>query len=200
MTDQETERELRDRLNLIENMIAEARRSTQNWGWTFVLWGVVFYVASAWSAWGHNGWAWPITTTVAVAVTVLVASPRRADHPETTLSRAVGAVWIAAGISMFVLFLALGATGRLRDVHVFLAVLSAMLAMANGASGMMLRWTLQLLCAALWWVSAVGACFGTEMQSTVLFLVAIFVCQILFGIYGMVIQSQWRRRHGTVHA
>ena len=34
------QQDLNDRLTLIETMIAEGRRSTESWGWTFVLWGV----------------------------------------------------------------------------------------------------------------------------------------------------------------
>ena len=44
-----SEQEVKDRLTLIESMIAEGRRDTESWGWTFVLWGVAFYVAMAWS-------------------------------------------------------------------------------------------------------------------------------------------------------
>ena len=40
MVDHTTEQELKDRLSLIESMIAEGRRHTESWGWTFVLWGV----------------------------------------------------------------------------------------------------------------------------------------------------------------
>ena len=53
--------DLNDRLDLIQNMIAEGRRSTERWGWVFVLWGVAYYVAFAWSAMGRSQlWlAWP---------------------------------------------------------------------------------------------------------------------------------------------
>src|ERR1700739_336577 len=101
-------RELTERLSLIERMIAEGRRNTENWGWTFVLWGVAYYVAIAWSTWGHSPWAWPVTMLIAVIVTVAVASSRTGEHPETTLGRAMGSIWIALGISMFLLFAALG--------------------------------------------------------------------------------------------
>ena len=51
--------ELTERLELIESMIAEGRRSTTRWGWSIVLWGVAFYVAIAWSSgdvwWSHLG-------------------------------------------------------------------------------------------------------------------------------------------------
>ena len=57
MQDHTTEQELKDRLSLIESMIAEGRRKTEGWGWTFVLWGVAYYLAMAWSVWGHGVWA-----------------------------------------------------------------------------------------------------------------------------------------------
>jgi hypothetical protein len=200
MQDHTTEQDLKDRLRLIESMIAEGRRKTESWGWTFVLWGVAYYLAIAWSAWGHSTWAWPVTISVAVIVTVVVASLKVGKHPQTTLGRAIGSIWIALGISMFLLFLALGLSGRLTDQHLFVAVISAMLGMANGASALILRWKVQFACALVWWVAAVTTCFGTDAQSMIVFLVAIVLCQIVFGIYGMIAEAQERKRRGPIHA
>jgi hypothetical protein len=200
MLDHSTERELKDRLSIIENMIAEGRRYTESWGWTFVLWGVAYYVAMAWSAWGHSFWAWPVTVLIAVSITVGVASSRTGDRPATILGRAIGSIWIALGISMFLLFFALGLSGRLTDQHLFVAVISAILGMANGASALMLRWKAQLACAVVWWLAAAATCFGTDAQSTTVFLVAIFLCQIVFGIYGMIAEGHERNRRGPIHA
>jgi hypothetical protein len=199
MQDHSTE-ELKDRLRLIESMITEGRRNTESWGWAFVLWGVAYYVALAWSAWGHTAWAWPATMLVAAIVTVVVASLRGGNHPATTLGRAIGSIWIALGISMFLLFLALGLSGRLTDQHLFVAVISAILGMANGASALILRWKVQFACAVVWWVAAVATCFGTDAQSAIVFLVAIFLCQIVFGIYGTIAKAQERKRRGLIHA
>lgn len=200
MTDQINEHELNDRLNLIESMIAEGRRRTENWGWAFALWGVVYYVAITWSAWSHNGWAWPVTVLVGVAATIAVASSKSGDHPKTTLGRATGSIWIGTGISMFVLFFALGVSGRLTDQHLFAAVASAMLGMANGASAILLRWKVQLACAIVWWAAAAGASFGSDSQSLVVFLVAIFLCQIVFGIYGSIAQARKNNPRVPAHA
>ena len=201
MQDNITEQELKDRLSLIESMIAEGRRHTESWGWTFVLWGVAFYVALAWSARGQSAWAWPATMLIAVMVTVAGAALKAGHHhPETTLGRAVGSIWMALAISMFLLFLALGVTGRLTDPHVFVAAVSAILGLANGASALILRWKVQLACAIVWWIATVAACFGTDGQSTMVFLAAIFLCQIVFGIYGAVAEAQGRKRRGPVHA
>jgi hypothetical protein len=200
MPNHTTEQELKERLSLIERMIAEGRRNTESWGWTFVLWGVIYYLAIAWSAWGHSVWAWPVTVTIAVIVTVVVASVKARNHPETTLGRAIGSIWIALGVSMFLLFLALGLSGRLTDQHLFVAAISAMLGMANGASALILRWKVQFACAVVWWVAAVTTCFGTDAQSTIVFLVAIFLCMIVFGIYGMIAEAQKRKPRGPIHA
>ena len=95
---------------------------------------------------------------------------------------------------MFLLFLALGLSGRLADQHVFLAVVSAILGMANGASALILRWKVQLACAIVWWAAAVATCFGTDTQSTIVFLVAIFMSQIVFGIYAMIANARQHRQ------
>jgi len=200
MQDRTTEQELKERLGIIETMIAEGRRNTESWGGTFVLWGVVYYLALAWSAWGHSVWAWPATMLIAVIVTVVVASLKAGNHPGTTLGRAIGSIWIALGISMFVLFLALGLSGRLTDQHLFVAVISAILGLANGASALILRWKVQLACAVVWWVAAAATCFGNDAQSMIVFLVAIFLCQIVFGIYGVIAEAQVRKRRDPIHA
>jgi hypothetical protein len=197
MQDPTTGQELKDRLELIESMIAEGRRTTESWGWTFVLWGVAYYVAIAWSAWSPSVWAWPVTIVAAVLATGVVVSMQAGKQPETTLGRSVVSIWIALGISMFVLFLGLGLSGRLADPRLFIAIASAILGMANGASGLILRWRVQFACAVVWWAAAAASCFGTELQSLIVFLVAIFFCQIVFGIYGMIAEARERKRRGA---
>jgi hypothetical protein len=116
------------------------------------------------------------------------------------MGRAIGSVWMALGISMVLLFPSLGMSGRLGDVHIFIAVVSSFLGLANGACGLMLRWKAQTACAALWWACAVASLFGSENQAVIIFLVAIFLCLIVFGFYGMVLESRERRQRGAVHA
>ena len=69
MIENSEELDLKDRLSLIESMIAEGRRTTQSWGWTFVLWGVAYYIAIGWSAIGNAQLAWPVTMIGSVKVT-----------------------------------------------------------------------------------------------------------------------------------
>src|ERR1035437_3010856 len=113
--------ELKERLILIESMIAEGRRGTKSYSWTFILWGLAYYVAIAWSTWGfgwamwgHNVLAWPVTMACASVLTWVVAlrKYKSSNRPSTTLVRAISSIWIAMGISMFTLLLSLGLSGR----------------------------------------------------------------------------------------
>lgn len=214
MQDQMSTQELKERVALIQDMLAEGRRSTESWGWVFVLWGVAYYVAIAWASWGGHlsvwgsryaeigsariGLAWPVTMIVAVIVTLALGLRRGRSQPSTSAVRAIVSIWIAAGVAMLVLFPTFGISGRL-DQHSFVAIVAAMLGVANGASGFFLRWKAQIACAIVWWIASVAACFGSLAQLTAVFLIAIFLCQIVFGIYAMILESR-RNRREMVHA
>jgi len=214
MQDQMQTQDLNERLSLIESMIAEGRRSPESWGWVFLLWGVAYSVAIGWGSWGQGlsvwgnryaeigsvriGLAWPVTMILAVIATLTIGLRKGKASAATSLARSVVSVWVASGIAMLVLFPAFGASGRL-DQHSFVAIVAAMLGVANVASGFILRWKAQLACGIVWWVTSVAACFGSVAQVTTVFLTAIFFCQIVFGIYAMVLESR-RNRREIVHA
>jgi hypothetical protein len=199
MTANAEELELKDRLSLIESMIAEGRRTTESWGWTFVLWGVAYYVAIAWSAWGIcRTLAWPVTMVAASVLTGVFAFRQKRSRPNTTLGRAMSSIWIAMGVSMFIVTMCLAISGRY-DLHVFVAIIGAMLGMANATSSLILKWKMQFACAVVWWAAAVVACFTSEVETGIAFLAALFFCQIVFGIYAMICESR-RRNQGATHA
>ena len=145
--------------------------------------------------------AWPVTmiTTWLVSWGLSVRMRTSAKAPMTTVGRAIISIWAAMGISMFALLLPLGLSGR-ADQQVILAVVMTLLGTANAASGMLLKWPAQIGCAVVWWLASSVSLFGTATQSLIAFLVAIFICQILFGIYAMILESRGRRRQGAVNA
>jgi peptidoglycan/LPS O-acetylase OafA/YrhL len=205
MQDQAAEKELRDRLDLIESMISEGRRKTESWGWTFLLWGIAYFVAIFWTSsggtmliWGRSSLAWPVTMFSAAGLTMAIGIWRGRGKPDTAMGRAIVSIWIAVGISMLLIFPSLAMNRRL-DEHSFVAIVAGMLAIANGASGMILKWRSQIACAVLWWITTVAACFGSEAQLTAVFLSALFLCQIVFGIYAMMMESR-RRQREIAHA
>jgi hypothetical protein len=190
---------LTERLKLIEDMMMEGRRGTEKWAWSFLLWGVAYYVAIAWSNWGRASLAWPVTMISAAVVTGIVAARLKHSHPATTIGRAMRALWTVTGTALFVLLMGLSVSGRY-ETHTFVAIVGAMLAVANGASGMILRWKMQMACALVWLGTGLAACFVSESEAGMLFLAAIFFCQIVFGFYGMVRESRRRGQRGAVHA
>jgi hypothetical protein len=131
-------------------------------------------------------------------LTAVLVSRRRRSRPATTIGRAMGAIWTAMGISSFLLLFSLGMSGRF-EFHLFVAIIGALLGMANATSSIILKWRLQFGCAVVWWATAVIGCFGSETQISIAFLAAIFLCQIVFGIYGMISESRERRQE-AVHA
>jgi hypothetical protein len=191
MTANHEDLELKDRLSLIETMIAEGRRSHERWGWVYVLWGVANCTAILWTALAHFPYAWPITMTVAWVLTLVVAARKCAKRPSTTLGRAVSSVWIAFGVSMMVLFPALGISGRI-DEYIQISVGTAMLGMAYAASAILLRWKAQFACALIWWSLSVFACFGKSTPVAIAYMSAIFLCMIVFGIYLMIAEASQR--------
>jgi hypothetical protein len=204
MTTNAEEQELKDRLSLIEAMIAEGRQTTESWGWTFVLWGVAYYVAIGWSYyWGNAAIAWPVTMITAALITGLIAMRKGDGRPETSLGRSMSAVWISLGVSLFLFGICSGFSGH-ADQNVVVAVIATMLGMANATSSLTLRWKPQFACAIVWWAAAVVSLFGTVTQSLIGFLVAIFLCQIVFGSYMMISEAREKkgseRNSGAAHA
>lgn len=200
MTGNAEELELKDRLNLIESMIAEGRRSCEGYGWTFLLWGVAYYVAIAWSTLYHFGPAWPITMSIAgvvMGVIVWRMRSKNSSRPVTTISRAIWSIWSGVGISMFVILDAIGFSGRQTDWRISTAVASTLIGTANAASSLALRWKAQFACAVVWWATTVVCCLGTENQSSIAFLTAIFLGQIVFGIYLMIGEARARRQEAS---
>jgi len=195
--------ELTARLSLIETMIAEGRQTTESWGWTFVLWGIAYYVAIAWSTWGHSNFAWPVTMIGTGILTGVVASRMTNRQPETTIGRAISAIWIGVGTSLFIFCLSASIAGRI-DLQTFVAAVAAMLGAANAISSIILKWKGQFACALVWWASAAASCFSTSSQSSIIFLVAIFFGQIVFGVYMMFSEARERKTQtgnsGAAHA
>ena len=169
MQEQTNTHDLNERFALVESMIAEGRRSTESWGWVFLLWGVAYCIAIAWASWGQGlsvwgsnyvaigparvGLAWPVTMICAVILTLAIGMRKGGGHAGTASVRAIVSIWISVGVTMLLLFPALGVSGRLEE-HGFVAIVAAMLGVANGASGLILRWKAQIACSGL--VDCVG--------------------------------------------
>jgi hypothetical protein len=191
------ERDISERIALIESMMQAGRKSTEYWGWNFLLWGIAYFVAVAWSSLlpGAGGplLAWPITMIFAVLLTVGIARRRTRNKPRTEKSRALQAIWTAMGLGIFVFAFPVAWSGHFQGQS-FMAAIEVMLGIAHVASGSFLRWPLQIVVGALWWAAAIASCFVSGNGIAYVFLAATFVCNIVFGIYLMIRESRDKAR------
>ena len=185
--------EIAERLRLIESMMASGRKTTQYWGWSFLLWGIAYLVAMAWASFlpqaGGRSLAWPVTMIFAALLTTGIARKRTARQPRTDRSRFIQAVWSTVGCGIFV-FAFTVAYSRHIEAHVFMTGIETLLGVAHIASGAMLRWKTQMVVGGLWWADAVATCWVSDMGIAFIFLAATLVCQIGFGIYLMIRESR----------
>src|ERR1700679_2401680 len=100
------EREIGERIALIESMMQAGRKTTEYWGWNFLLWGIAYLVAVAWSSFlpqaGGPRLAWAVTMVVSVLLTIGIARRRSCNKPRTAQSRGVLAIWKGVGWGIFV--------------------------------------------------------------------------------------------------
>ena len=193
MTEQETQEELLTRFELVEMMVKEGRRSTEYWGWTFVLWGTAYLIAIAWSYWLHQpNIAWPVTMIAATVLTTVVAARKKRAKPQTPVSRAIGGIWTAVGSAIFIFCFAVGLSGH-AEMHSYIATVEILLGVANCAVSMVLRWRGQFLIALLWWVSAVVTVYVSSQWIMPILVIDTLIGFLGFGLYLMYRESRDRR-------
>ena len=176
-------KQLIERLDLIEEMIAAGRRDADHWGWAFALWGVGHLVSLFASRAGYEV-AWPIAMTTCGVVMGIVAVRRR-SHKATTLGRALGAVWSGLGVSMFLVGMIGGISGRVGGTTI-VALFFALMGAASFASSLILRWRSWAFAALLWWGATVAALLLEPEVTFWLFVAMAAVAEVGFGVYLMI--------------
>src|SRR5215471_16342605 len=187
--------ELQERLRLIEAMMAEGKRTTERWGWTFLLWGIGPLLAIAWAAYGPGGdWAWPVTLAVCILVNgVVVRLRKRGGSARTTAGRSIGAVWACTGIT--VLLLGFGTVAsRSIDFRFLYVETFALAAVAHATSAFILRWWPQFLAAMIWWIASFVAFYLPPARLQILAAVSLLLGNVMFGAW--LTYRDWRRANG----
>ncbi len=138
----------------------------------------------------------------AALVTVAIALRTARSSPSTTAGRSIGALWMAGGIALFVYGFCVANTWQ-GSVPVLVGGVEVILGLINLASGLILCWQLQQFCGYLWTAFAAVSFFVPERIAGYLFLAAIFLCNILFGLILMISETRTRSAipaSGTTHA
>jgi hypothetical protein len=193
-----TRDDLVQRVALMETMIAEGRQTTARFGWVFLMWGVVYFVATGWAfLLPFANFAWPVCITTAIVILgVAKARRRRAGERENLRSRSIEAVWKGMGCAIM-LYIISGVVSHHMNGPAFWAAILFFVGLAHGISAMILRWGMQGVVAAIWCAGGVATFFFTRQSEGVgIFLAATFFGQIVFGLYVMMLDR--RRLAGSV--
>jgi hypothetical protein len=189
-----TRDELVQRLELMEAMIAEGRRSTNRCGWIFVVWGVVDIAGMAWEWFRPSYWIWPTVLTVGFVLFFLIRATQKQDPLRCANSegRTIGAIWSMMGLAA-VLYVGTGIFRHLAWQYSFIAGIFMLIGLAHAISAMVLRWRVQGLVAALWWAGGIAMFFAHgDKQIFVVFPLEMFFGMVLFGLYGMMLDRRDR--------
>lgn len=187
--------EAMDRLKLIEAMMTEGRRSTQRWGWSFLLWGIGPLVAMYWTSHlGNSALAWPVTIFLCVIANGLVLKIRRQrGESKTAVTRSLSAVWTCTGTTVLLLSFGAALTG-MQNPRMIYAALFALAAAAQGASSLILRWWPQFLAALVWWVACAIAFVVPAARLQDLAMTALLLANVVFGAW--LAYREWSRKDG----
>jgi hypothetical protein len=197
-----TRDELVQRIALMEAMIAEGRQSTGRAGWIFVMWGMLYFVATGWVYYlPLQNWAWPVCMTAGgFAVGLWGRRQRRGGMVAGARSRTLGAVWSMMGMAVALFAVFGGVTHKAWHApEVYMAAILFFIGLAHAISAVVLRWVAQGMAAAVWWGGGIAMLFvSSQAMILEIFLGATFFGQIVFGLYAMVLERRMtqERRHG----
>ncbi len=194
----ESQNELISRLNLMEEIIQEGRRTTSFYGWMFVLWGVGYAAAIA-AAYlvPRPNFAWPVVMVLTAVAGGVIGSRKRRGQPDTVKSRALGAIWISTSATIFILAFGCAASPYgWSHPHPMMAGIELLTGLANMASSLTLRWKVQAAVAILWWACGVASFYVSSGMLLPVLSVGIVFGNLGFGIYLMVLESRARRSNG----
>ena len=197
--------ELLQRVELMEEMIAEGRGSTTRNAWILVLWGVVDLVGAVWQhGLPHSNfagrWAWPICLGAGVVLTFAGKALQGRDqardrgYRKGIVSSRVMTVWAMMGLALGIYITGAMFGGWTWQVS-YLSGMLMMVGMAHAISAAILRWRAQGVVAAIWWAGGIAILTDPPMRvvEAIMFL-ELSVGMIAFGVYAMVVEGRSVRR------
>jgi len=194
--------QLLDRLNLIEQMVAEGRQTTERHGWIFIAWGLCYIVATLWASVGpYRAWSWWVCLAVTLAFVTAgqIRQRRKSAGAVSTKSHTLGSVWTVFSVAIMLYVFAAAISNHIGGV-MFLSTICFFLGTVNVTSAAIYRWPMQSIAGLIWWAAGCYAQFTDTNGAGIAFLIATFFSQIVFGIYMMVMERRREQQQGLQHA
>ena len=192
----DTRNDLVSRLDVMEQMVQEGRKSTQFYGWMFVLWGVGYVLAIGWVYLLPKPMlAWPVVMTLTALVGGVIAAKKRRGQALNSRSRAVWATWVATGSAIFVFAFGSGtSTHGWSNPQAMMAGIEVLLGLANVSSSLVLRWRVQMVVGLVWWVCGTASFYVSAEGLLPVLLAGTLICNFGFGLYLMYLEAQAARQ------
>jgi hypothetical protein len=185
--------DLLQRIELMEAMIAEGRQTTMRCGWIFVLWGLVDLAGMGWQMIpNHSRLVWPVCLGTGVVLQVIGLVLRKRDNPRCKgmKSRNVEAVWLMMFLALIV-YVGTAQATHFAWQYSYIAALLIIVGLAHAISAAILRWRVQAVVAAIWWVGAVAIFVCNSRRATnEIFLIEMCFGMIAFGLYVMFLEGR----------
>ena len=171
-------------LALIEEMIHKARNSYHESGTSALLWGSIIMFCSAVSfanAWWRIGWlnqVWLLTLIAIVPQIVISIREAKAQKFKSHTDDAMGGIWIAFGIGIFLISFYTGAVKPTNSASLFLILYG----MPTFATGYAHRFVPMIIGGIVCWAASVVSLYTADRIDLVLFFIAAFFAWFLPGL------------------
>ncbi len=171
-------------LQLINDMMAQARRSHQKVNFYFLLWGVLFALAGIAahvlfrSGWEFHWIVWPIAGVLGGIISGVRGSREgKQQHSSTFMDRVHQWLWISYVITLVLMIIAL-VNFRI-DPNPFVLLLTALPTFVSGA---LMRFTPLMIGGILFWAIGFASFFVFREYSAIVYSIGITVGYIVPGI------------------
>lgn len=187
--------ELLSRLTLMEQMVQDGRRTTTYYGSMFLLWGAGYVAAIAWVYYLPKPvLAWPVVMTLTAIFSAILGAAKAKGQPSTVKSRALGGIWAAVGVSIFLFAFGSGFSNAWSNPGVMIAGIEIFIGLAHAASSFTLRWKAQFAVSLIWWACGIASFYASPTMLLPILLVGTLIGNFGFGSYLMALEARDKRR------
>ena len=183
-----TREDLVQRVALMEEMIAEGRKSTVRFGWVFLLWGLIDLAGVSWDQIQPDfRWVWPITISAGFVLQFIILALRRKKGQRcggSMRGRSVAAVWRMMGLTVLLYVVAAIVQHKAGQIS-YIAAILMFVGMAHAISALILRWLAQGIVAGVWLAGGIATFFVPRSYVLGVFIAEMCFGMILFGLYAM---------------
>lgn len=175
----------KDSLQLIDNMINQAKnRFTENgflyllWGWAIFACSLFHFAAIKLNLFKHPEWVWTITWAVVIFQIIYLVRVKRKEKVKTYSDGIIDAIWICFGICMLVLAIVIGRF----NLWIYMNSLVLLFyGIPTFLSGFVMRFTPLKLGGIACWLLAIASTFVAPVYYLILLALAVLIAWIVPG-------------------